>query len=66
VLERVPDLEALRAVVRGEVPLAVQANRASDMLAAIRVAEEFKLKQVLLGGSANPCRIPCGFSACAP
>ena len=45
------DLEALRPVIRGELPLAVQANRASDMLAAIRLAEEFKLKLVLLGGA---------------
>ena len=45
------DLEALRPVVRGEIPLAIQANRASDMLAAIRLAEEFKLKLVLLGAA---------------
>ena len=45
------DLEALRPVIRGEIPLAVQANRASDMLAAIRVAEEFNLKLVLLGAA---------------
>jgi imidazolonepropionase-like amidohydrolase len=45
------DLEALRPVIRGEIPLAVEANRASDMLAAIRVAEEFNLKLVLLGAA---------------
>ena len=45
------DLEALRPVIRGEIPLAVQANRASDILAAIRIAEEFKLKLVLLGAA---------------
>ena len=45
------DLEALRPVVRGEIPLAVLANRASDLLAAIRIAEEFKLKLVLLGAA---------------
>ena len=45
------DLEALRPVIRGEIPLAVQANRASDMLAAIRLAEEFKLKLVLIGAA---------------
>ena len=45
------DLEALRPVIRGEIPLAVQAHRASDMLAAIRLAEEFKLKLVLLGAA---------------
>ena len=45
------DLEALRPVLRGEIPLAIQANRASDMLAAIRLAEEFKLRLVLLGAA---------------
>ena len=45
------DLEALRPVIRGEIPLAVQANRASDMLAAIRLAEEFNLKLVLVGAA---------------
>lgn len=45
------DLEALQPVLKGEVPLAVQANRASDILAALRLAEEFKLRAVLLGGA---------------
>jgi imidazolonepropionase-like amidohydrolase len=45
------DLEALRPVLRGEIPLAIQANRASDILAALRLAEEFKLKLVLLGAA---------------
>ncbi len=45
------DLEALGPVIRREIPLAIQAHRASDMLAAIRLAEEFKLKVVLLGAS---------------
>jgi imidazolonepropionase-like amidohydrolase len=45
------DLEALQPVLRGEIPLAIQANRASDLLAAIRLAEEFKLRVVLLGAS---------------
>jgi imidazolonepropionase-like amidohydrolase len=45
------DLEALQPVLRGEVPLAVQANRASDLLAAMRVAEEFKLRAVLMGAA---------------
>ena len=42
------DLEALAPVVRGEVPLAIQANRASDLLASMRLAEEFKLRLILL------------------
>ena len=43
------DLEALRPVVRGELPLAITANRASDLLAATRVAEEFNVKLILMG-----------------
>jgi imidazolonepropionase-like amidohydrolase len=45
------DLEALRPVLRGEIPLAVQANRASDLLAAIRLADEFKLRLILMGAA---------------
>ena len=45
------DLEALAPVVRGEVPLAIQVNRASDLLAAMRLAEEFKLKLILVGAT---------------
>jgi imidazolonepropionase-like amidohydrolase len=45
------DLEALRPVVNGELPLAIQANRASDLLAAMRLADEFKLKIVLVGAA---------------
>ena len=43
------DMEALGPVVRGELPLAVNANRASDLLAAIRLADEFHLKLILMG-----------------
>jgi imidazolonepropionase-like amidohydrolase len=45
------DLDALRPVVTGELPLAVQANRASDLLAAMRLADEFKVKLVLVGAA---------------
>ena len=45
------DLEALGPVVRGELPLAVQANRASDLLAALRLADEFSLKLILMGAA---------------
>jgi imidazolonepropionase-like amidohydrolase len=45
------DLEALQPVLKGQIPLAVQANRASDLLAAMRLADEFKLRLVLLGGA---------------
>jgi imidazolonepropionase-like amidohydrolase len=45
------DLEALVPVVRGQLPLAIQANRASDLLAAMRLADEFKLKLILMGAA---------------
>jgi imidazolonepropionase-like amidohydrolase len=45
------DLEALQPVLKGQVPLALQANRASDLLAAIRLADEFALRLVLVGAS---------------
>jgi imidazolonepropionase-like amidohydrolase len=45
------DLEALGPVVRGELPLAVSVSRASDILAALHLAAEYKLKLVVLGGA---------------
>ncbi|HYT67276.1 MAG TPA: amidohydrolase family protein [Vicinamibacterales bacterium] len=45
------DLDALQPVLKGQIPLAVQANRASDLLAALRLADEFKLRLVILGAS---------------
>jgi imidazolonepropionase-like amidohydrolase len=45
------DLEALRPVVRGELPLAINANRESDLLAAMRLADEFHLKLILMGAA---------------
>ena len=42
-------MEALGPVVRGELPLAINANRASDLLAALRLADEFHLKLILMG-----------------
>lgn len=43
------DLEALIPVVRGEMPLVVTVNRASDILTALELGEEFSLKLVLSG-----------------
>lgn len=43
------DLEALLPVVRGELPLVVNVNRASDIQAALRMAKEFNLKLILAG-----------------
>jgi hypothetical protein len=45
------DLEALQPVLKGQVPLAIQANRASDLLTAIRLADEFKVRLVLIGAA---------------
>lgn len=45
------DLEALLPVARGELPLIVQAHRASDLLAALRLAKEEKLKLILAGAN---------------
>jgi imidazolonepropionase-like amidohydrolase len=45
------DLEALQPVLKAEVPLAITAHRASDLLAAMRLADEFKLRLILLGAA---------------
>jgi imidazolonepropionase-like amidohydrolase len=44
-------LEALGAVLRREVPLLVTVHRSNDILTALRVAEEFKLRLVLEGAA---------------
>jgi imidazolonepropionase-like amidohydrolase len=44
-------LEALQPVLKGQVPLVVTARRASDIDAALRLADEFKLRLVLSGAS---------------
>jgi imidazolonepropionase-like amidohydrolase len=41
------DLEALQPVVRGEMPLVLSVNRASDIEAALRLARDFHLKLIL-------------------
>lgn len=41
------DLEALQPVLRGEIPLAIDADRASDLLIALDIAREFGLKVIL-------------------
>jgi imidazolonepropionase-like amidohydrolase len=43
------DLEALVPVIRGELPLVLQVHRASDILTALRLKEEFGLTLVLSG-----------------
>lgn len=43
------DLEALVPVVRGERPLVVSVRRASDILGALALAREFRLRMILAG-----------------
>ncbi|MBW2255823.1 MAG: amidohydrolase family protein, partial [Deltaproteobacteria bacterium] len=45
------DLEALQPVVRGEVPLAVYADRAADIEALVRFGKEEEIRIVLFGGA---------------
>jgi imidazolonepropionase-like amidohydrolase len=49
--ERDMKLEALVPVVRGDLPLLVSANRFDDILTALRIAEEFDLRLVLIHGA---------------
>jgi imidazolonepropionase-like amidohydrolase len=45
------DLAALEPVIRGQEPLVVTANRASDIELALKLADDFKLKLVIAGGA---------------
>ena len=45
------DLEALQPAVTGKVPLTLSADRASDILAALDLAREFRFKLVIVGGA---------------
>lgn len=45
------DLEALQPVINGKLPVVIEVERASDIEAVLRMAEEFKLRAVILGGS---------------
>ncbi len=45
------DLAAMGAVVRGEVPLVVYADRASDIEATLRLADEERIRVVIRGGA---------------
>ena len=44
-------LDLLARVLKGELPLLVTAHRARDILSALRVADEFKIKLVIDGGA---------------
>jgi imidazolonepropionase-like amidohydrolase len=45
------DLAALQPVLRGELPLVLEAHRASDIQTAIRIAQEYNLKLIIAGGT---------------
>lgn len=45
------DLEALQPALAGKVPLTLGADRASDILAALDLAREFRVRVVILGGA---------------
>jgi imidazolonepropionase-like amidohydrolase len=45
------DLEALRGVIEGRVPLVVTANRASDIRLALKLEAEFDIRMVIQGGA---------------
>lgn len=45
------DLEALRPVIEGGIPLAVGADRASDVEAVLRFADDAKVRVVIRGGA---------------
>jgi imidazolonepropionase-like amidohydrolase len=45
------ELEALLPALRRELPVVMQANRRSDIEAAVRLAREYQLRLVILGGA---------------
>lgn len=47
----VADLQALQPVLAGTLPLAITANRSSDIVNAIRLAREFGIRLVIAGGA---------------
>ena len=51
VKDREIDMEALMPLIKGEVPIRACAHRAEDIMAAIRIAEEFELKLVIEYGT---------------
>lgn len=46
-----PDVEALQPVIAGAVPLAIQADRESDIRQAIRLAADAHVRVVIVGGA---------------
>ena len=48
---RAVDLEALQPLLRGEIPLVVEADRASDLEVALQIAREFGIRIALSGAT---------------
>lgn len=46
-----PDLDAMIPVVEGRLPLAIVADRVDDIEGALRIAKEFNLKIMIVGGA---------------
>ncbi len=44
------DLKALKPVLQGKMPLMIGVNRQSDIRTALRLAEEYRLRIVIMGG----------------
>lgn len=44
-------LQSLIPIIKGEIPLILRANRYDDILTALRIAEEFKIKLILNHGA---------------
>lgn len=47
----VEDLAALQPLLRGEVPLAVQVDNARDILLLMKIAAEFRIALIIVGGA---------------
>jgi imidazolonepropionase-like amidohydrolase len=45
------DMAALQPVLRGEMPLVVEAHRASDIQTVLRLADEYNLRVIIAGGT---------------
>jgi imidazolonepropionase-like amidohydrolase len=45
------DLEALQPVLDGRIPLVVEAHRASDIIAALRIARDYDVRLILAGAT---------------
>lgn len=45
------NLEALEAILSGDIPLVVTANRKSDLQLALRLKGEFEIRMVIVGGA---------------